>query len=125
MKKLFFLSLFAMTLLTLSCSKDDEDKAINPNLVGNWSGTYDGDDQGVWTVTVSSTGNVTGTASSAFTSDSADIRGQVSDSGTLSATIGNVNDREFIGQLGDNNEAMGTWVDAGRDYDGAWEGSKN
>ena len=125
MKKLFFLSLLAMTLVTISCSKDDEAKAINPSLVGNWSGTYDGDDQGVWTVTVSSTGNVNGTASSAFTADSENITGQVSDSGTLSATIGNVEDREFIGQLGENNEAMGTWIDAGRDYDGTWVGSKN
>lgn len=125
MKKLFILPLLAIVLITVSCSKDDEDKAINPNLVGNWSGTYDGDDEGVWTVNVSRTGNVTGTASSAFTADSEDIRGQVSDSGTLSATIGNVEDREFIGQLSENNEAMGTWIDASRDYDGTWVGSKN
>ncbi|MBC2845087.1 hypothetical protein [Winogradskyella flava] len=114
-----------MTCINISCSKDEDGEEISAHLVGNWSGTYDGDDEGVWSVTVSRSGNVTGTATSLFSSDSADITGTVSDSGTLSATIGNSENREFIGQLEEDNEAMGTWVDTVRDYDGTWVGSKN
>ncbi|MGV6832206.1 MAG: hypothetical protein ACWA5P_11680 [bacterium] len=126
MKKLVYLSLVIIALAFTSCSDDDgNERQINENLVGNWSGTYSGDDQGVWVVTVSSNGRVTGTVTSTFTTDSASISGEVSDSGSLSATIGNAENREFVGQLEENNEAMGTWIDNERDQDGTWVGTKN
>lgn len=125
MKKLFFLPLLVITLIITSCSEDEQGEEINTELIGNWAGTYTGDDRGVWTVNVSSTGNVTGTATSSFTQDSANITGRVSDNGTLSATIGSSEEREFVGQLGENNEASGTWVDSRRDQNGTWTGRKN
>jgi len=124
MKKLLILPLF-MSSLASSCSTDEQSEEFDSYLVGNWSGTYSGDDRGIWTVTVSDTGRVTGTATSAFTSDSQNINGQVSSSGSLSATLGNTEDREFVGQLGQNNQASGTWVDNGRDQNGSWTGQKN
>ncbi|WP_350285744.1 hypothetical protein [uncultured Croceitalea sp.] len=125
MKKLLFLPLLITMLVGTSCSEDEEGEAISVDLVGNWSGTYSGGDRGVWTVNVSKTGNVTGTATSTFASQSAAITGKVTDSGVLSATLGNSEDREFIGQLNENNEAMGTWVDTRRDQNGTWVGSKD
>lgn len=125
MRKLIFWSALILTLVNTSCSDDEESEEINANLIGSWSGTYSGDDRGVWTVNVSASGNVTGTATSSFTSDSADIMGRVNESGSLSATLGNSEDREFVGQLDENNEAVGTWVDARRGLNGTWEGQKN
>lgn len=125
MKKLIFLPVLLVILFNTSCSNDEEGEEINANLVGSWSGTYSGDDRGIWTVNVSSSGNVTGTATSSFTQDSADINGRVSDNGALSATAGSSEERTFVGQLGDDNEAGGTWVDERRDQNGTWTGRKN
>ncbi|MCW5515330.1 hypothetical protein [Muriicola sp. Z0-33] len=124
MKKLFFLPALVLMLISIACTKDEEGEKINSNLTGSWIGTYTGDDRGVWTVNVSSTGKVTGTATSSYTSDSADIKGEVSDNGALSATLGNSEDRSFVGQLREDNEATGTWIDERRDQDGTWTGSK-
>lgn len=125
MKKLMYVTICMLLLAVTACSEDDGGQEINPDLVGSWSGTYTGDDRGVWTVNVSSSGNVTGTATSTFTQDSAPIRGSVNDSGLLSATAGSSEEREFVGQLNENNQAAGTWVDNRRDQDGTWQGAKN
>ncbi len=125
MKKLMYLPALIVVLISISCSNDDGGEEIDASLVGSWSGTYSGDDRGIWTVNVSDTGTVTGTATSSFTSDSAAIRGSVTESGSLSATLGNSEDREFVGQLDQNNEAGGTWVDTRRDQNGTWVGRKN
>ena len=124
MKKPIYLPVLILMLICFSCSKDEEGEKINTNLTGSWIGTYTGNDRGVWTVNVSSTGKVTGTATSSFTSDSAAINGKVSDNGALSATLGNSEDRSFVGQLGGDNVATGTWIDERRDQNGTWTGSK-
>ncbi|NJB70013.1 hypothetical protein GGR42_000475 [Saonia flava] len=124
MKKLLFLPILIFTIAITSCSKDEQDVNIDSNLTGTWNGAYSGDDRGIWTVNVDANGNVSGTATSAYTQDSQNISGKVTDNGTLSATLGNTDDREFVGQLKENNEATGTWIDAGRNMEGTWEGSK-
>ena len=124
-QKLIFLLIFLLVFVGSSCSNDEEGETINANLVGSWSGTYTGDDRGVWTVNVSASGNVSGTATSTFASESAAITGSVSGSGVLSATLGNSENREFVGQLGEDNAANGTWVDTQRDQNGTWVGQKN
>ena len=68
---------------------------------------------------------VGGSGGSGGSSDSQEINGRVNSSGSLSATLGNTEDREFIGQLSGSNEASGTWVDTGRDFSGSWVGQKN
>ena len=125
MKKLIFLPVFLVVILCASCSNDEGGGDIDSSIVGRWSGTYSGDDRGIWTVTVSSSGSVSGTATSSFTQDSAPINGRVTNNGQLSATLGNSEDREFVGQLEENNEAMGTWIDTRRGQDGTWFGTKN
>lgn len=122
MKKLMYLPILMGMLLNLSC--ESEEVEVSSNLSGTWNGSYSGDDRGVWVVTVDSNGNVNGTATSSFTNDSSPINGKVSDNGALSATLGNTTDREFVGQLKENNEAIGTWIDSGRDFEGTWEGTK-
>jgi len=124
-QKLVVLPIFLMILIGSSCSNDEEADTIDSNLVGSWSGTYSGDDRGVWTVNVNASGQVTGTATSTFTTDSAAISGSVSSNGTLSATLGNSENREFVGQLEEDNTASGTWVDTQRDQTGTWVGQKN
>lgn len=124
MKKLIFLPALILLFIGTSCSEDGGEE-IDSSFVGSWSGTYSGDDRGIWTVNVSASGNVTGTATSSFTQDSADINGRVTDNGALSATVGSSEDRTFVGQLGDDNEAGGTWVDDRRDQNGTWTGRKN
>lgn len=124
-QKLFFIPVLMLAVIASSCSNDEEAQTINASLVGSWSGTYSGDDRGTWTVNVSTSGNVTGTATSTLASESAAITGSVSSSGVLSATLGNSENREFIGQLGEDNSASGTWVDTERDQNGTWEGQKN
>ena len=114
-----------MILIVSSCSNDEEADTIDSKLVGSWSGTYSGDDRGVWTVNVNASGQVTGTATSTFTTDSAAISGSVSSNGTLSATLGNSENREFVGLLEEDNTASGTWVDTQRDQSGTWAGQKN
>ena len=57
MKNLLIL-LTIFTLVFQSCDNDDdpiEDVIVSP-LAGNWSGTYDGDDSGTWTMEISDTG---------------------------------------------------------------------
>ena len=125
LQKLIVLPIFLVLFIGSSCSNDEDAETINANLVGSWSGTYSGDDRGVWTVNVSASGNVSGTATSTFTTDSAAISGSVSSNGTLSATLGNSENREFVGQLGEDNAANGTWVDTQRDQNGTWVGQKN
>ena len=125
MKKLVYLPVLIVLSVLISCSGEESGEEIDASLVGTWSGTYSGDDRGVWNVTVSSTGRVSGTAVSGFTSDSQEINGRVNSSGSLSATLGNTEDREFVGQLSGSNEASGTWVDTGRDFSGSWVGQKN
>ena len=124
-QKLVVLPIFFMILIVSSCSNDEEADTIDSKLVGSWSGTYSGDDRGVWTVNVNASGQVTGTATSTFTTDSAAISGSVSSNGTLSATLGNSENREFVGLLEEDNTASGTWVDTQRDQSGTWAGQKN
>ncbi|WP_423998080.1 hypothetical protein [Maribacter sp. IgM3_T14_3] len=108
MKKLIFLPVLMLFFFNTSCTKDEDGEEIDASFVGNWSGTYSGDDRGIWTVNVSATGKVTGTATSSFTSDSADINGHITENGALSATIGSSEARTFVGQLIDNEQASGT-----------------
>ena len=124
MKKIMYVPMLVLMMVNLSCSKDEQAQPINSSLTGNWNGTYSGDDRGIWVVSVDENGNVTGTATSSFTSDSSPITGKVTENGMLAATLGNTEDGEFIGQLRENNEANGTWVDAGREMEGTWQGSK-
>lgn len=124
MKKLFFLPILIFTILITSCSSDNNNSSSS-SFEGNWRGQYTGnDDNGNWTVNINSNGVVTGTATSNVFLESYDINGNVTDDGTLTATIGTSSvGGSFVGVLSGNN-AAGTWTNTDLGYDGNWIGSK-
>ena len=85
----------AVTLTFQSCSSDD-DPIISP-VAGTWSGTYDGDDSGTWTVEYSDSGDFVkgssysnnaqesfATVSATYTADG--VGTSVSENGTVGTT---------------------------------------
>ena len=125
MKKIIFLFVLTGIIVNTSCSTDDGENSIDSRLTGTWSGTYSGDDRGIWTVFVDSDGEVNGVATSSRNSDTFDIEGIVSDNGTLSATLGTTeDDGEFVGQLDSDDDAIGTWSNGQEEANGTWEGEK-
>ncbi|NAS13165.1 hypothetical protein [Poritiphilus flavus] len=121
MKKLIFFPILILAILNTSCSEDE----IDSSLAGNWSGTYTGDDRGAWTVNVNSSGVVTGVATSSRNSETYAINGTVAENGMLSATLGTTTEGgEFVGQLREDNEAIGTWSNAGANASGSWNGER-
>lgn len=127
MKNLFRkTTLLLILIINFSCSNNDDSPSnINSNFVGDWSGTFNGDDAGTWEVNVSSNGNVSGTAHSTTFSDNYQIQGSVNNNGELTATIGTSDvGGEFIGQLNGNN-ANGIWNNSEAEMSGDWIGTKN
>ncbi|UGS22930.1 hypothetical protein [Flavobacterium channae] len=118
--------LILILIINFSClNNDDSSSNINSNFVGNWSGTFNGDDTGTWDVNVSSNGTVSGTAYSITFSDNYQIQGSVNNNGELTATIGTSDvGGEFIGQLNGNN-ANGIWNNSEAEMNGNWIGTKN
>ena len=127
MKNLFRkTTLILILIINFSCSNNDDSSTnINSNFVGDWSGTFNGDDAGTWEVNVSSNGTVSGTAHSTTFSDNYQIQGNVNNNGELTATIGTSDvGGEFIGQLSGNN-ANGIWNNSEAEMGGDWIGTKN
>ena len=124
MKKLILLPIQFLTILTTSCSSESEN-SNNSSFEGNWSGQFTGiNDNGTWTVNINSNGVVSGTAISNVFSDTYNINGNVSENGTLTATLGTTSvGGSFIGELIGNN-ASGTWTNTSLGYNGNWTGSK-
>ena len=125
MKKLIAI-LLCLPLLFTTCKKEEEEEN-NPDspFVGYWSGNYSGDYDGHWNGTISSSGDINGTA----TIDESpgleiDLNGTVTNSGiaNFAATTGTgslgVN---FIGEL-NGNSGSGTWSSATDSSIGTWDG---
>ncbi len=116
------LTLFAVSMILISCKKESEYK----DYEGNWSGTYTGDDTGTWNVNIDDEGKVTGSA----VSDSLPFftltgEGEISKDGELNTTISNFGiSIVFKGQAKDNS-ISGTWSYVGQDFSGTWSGKKN
>lgn len=119
MKKLFFL-LF-ISIISVACSNSDDDNIFS----GNWKGIYNGTDNGNWIMTVSETGNITGTVHSVDYNQDFTVSGTVNDNGQLNAVIGSVsNGGVFTGQL-NGNSGNGTWSNnLGTPHSGNWSGNK-
>ena len=56
MKKI--LLLVVMTLLLVSCNREDD--VVRSSFQGVWSGIYQGNDSGTWKVNVAEDGSITG-----------------------------------------------------------------
>lgn len=132
MKKHFLtICLFsALTFGFVSCNSKDDDTTQEikiDNYVGNWSGTFSGEETGTWTMKVQETGKITGEV--IYNSNNImdlEIRGRVSENGTVNTTThyGNMNIGTFNGTM-KGNSASGIWVDNDDDTEGTWKGSKN
>lgn len=122
MKKLFLLLL--MMFLLIGCSSDEDSLY---DYIGTWSGTYEGNDKGVWNFVVASDGKITGTMHSEQNEENYTISGRLSTSGELTAVIGLPSDGEFRGTLSADKKGNGTWVNSvpTPERSGTWTGEKN
>ena len=88
MKKLFYLFL---VLGLFNCSSESADDNINPNLEsefkGLWSGSFSGEDNGTWTLTVQNTGIVVGSFTSKDHNEIHSFSGSVDENGDILASI--------------------------------------
>jgi len=124
--KIFKTALLAfVTFLFISCSKNDDDSSTNFTYQGTWSGTYTGtQDNGTWTIYVSSLGGAAGTSTSNVFSNNSELNGNVNSEGELLLTIGTSNSAIFKGQMNQDGTASGDWVKVSLGMNGSWTGVK-
>ncbi len=88
---------------------------------GDYSGTLGGDDAGMWQITVTATGSISGTA--AGNSGPVTVKGQISANGT--AVMGSsAGGATFTGTLDLSGNIKGNWVNVGTLKQGNFTGSK-
>ena len=90
MKKLFYLFL-VLGLFACNIEPVDDTININPNLEsefkGLWSGSFSGEDNGTWTLTVQNTGIVVGSFTSKDHNEIHSFSGSVDENGDILASI--------------------------------------
>ena len=115
------LTIVLAAFLLFACKKDND--APPSQYEGNWKGVYSGDESGTWNININEEGIVTGSAKS-NANKTYELNGNVTNSGTFSATAGSTSTgTTFTGQLSENN-ASGTWKNALVNVKGVWSGSK-
>lgn len=122
MKKLFLLVL--TTFLLIGCSSTDETIS---DYIGTWSGTYEGNDTGLWNLVVASDGKVTGTMHSETNNENYNISGYLNSSGQLTADLGLPADGQFTGTLNTDEKGNGNWTNNVPEpaRSGSWTGEKD
>ena len=123
MKKLFYLFL-VLGLFACSNESVDDNININPNLEsefkGLWSGSFSGEDNGTWTLTVQNTGIVVGSFTSKDHNEIHSFSGSVDENGDILASIVLENvTGSFAGNL-NNGLSSGSYSVSSRD--GVFEG---
>jgi hypothetical protein len=123
MKKLFYLFL-VLGLFACSNESVDDNININPNLEsefkGLWSGSFSGEDNGTWTLTVQNTGIVVGSFTSKDHNEIHSFSGSVDENGDILASIVLENvTGSFTGNL-NNGLSSGSYSVSSRD--GVFEG---
>lgn len=121
MKKLFLL--FLMAFLFIGCSSNDD---TIYDYVGTWSGTYDGNDKGVWNIVVDTNGKVVGTMHSDVNNENYNISGNLSETGDLNASVGLPSQGNFKGTLNTDKKGNGSWSNSipTPARSGSWKGDK-
>lgn len=121
MKKLFLLLLTAF--LFIGCSSDDD---TIYDYVGTWSGSYDGNDKGVWNFVVDESGKVVGTMHSDVNNENYSITGNLSETGDLNARVGLPSQGDFKGTLTTEKKGNGNWSNSipTPAKSGTWKGEK-
>ncbi|NCP58701.1 MAG: hypothetical protein GW839_00150 [Flavobacteriales bacterium] len=122
MKKQILLITIILGLMTLSCSKNDDQDS---EYQGTWTGTFSGiQDNGTWTANIDSNGKLTGTTNSTVLKISLSLNGNVSSSGVFIATAGSAsNSAEFNGKMS-GTTGSGTWANTKAGINGTWSGNK-
>ena len=123
MKKLFYLFL-VLGLFACNIESVDDTININPNLEsefkGLWSGSFSGEDNGTWTLTVQNTGIVVGSFTSKDHNEIHSFSGSVDENGDILASIVLENvTGSFSGNL-NNGLSSGSYSVSSRD--GVFEG---
>jgi len=123
MKK-FLYTFLAVSILFSACKKDDDTTTpITNQFSGNWTGTFSGDDSGVWAATISANGVVNGSSTNA-NEDAQSLSGSVTNSGSFLATVGTGSlGTDFTGTLS-GNTGNGLWENLYYDLTGTWTGIK-
>jgi len=123
MKKILLIVLLIPLLFTTCKKEEDNTSSTSSQFSGSWTGTYSGDDSGVWAATISSTGDVNGNSTNA-NGDNQTLSGSVTNSGSFSATVGTGTlGSNFVGQFS-GNSGSGTWSNSSVGFTGTWEGDK-
>lgn len=128
MLKQTFITVFLIAgfVSLVSCDSDDN-TTVNPyaQFQGNWSGTFSGDDEGIWRVTIDENGVATGVLESNTAFAPFDLEGQVSANGEVSAEYYDAGG-QLAGQLSGIMTATtvsGNWS-SGWGPMGTWSGNK-
>lgn len=127
-------TLTLLLFMVTSCSKEDDPVVTTPDPTpqptehaykGDWSGTFEGDDNGTWEMTVDKDGKFTGNAFSNNGQSSLPMTGSIDDKGVFTAEI-DVNGviLDFTGQGVDGKTASGTWHNPDANISGTWSGAK-
>ena len=129
MLKQTFITVFLIVgLLSLVSCDSDDNTTVNPyaQFQGNWSGTFSGDDEGIWRVTIDENGVATGVLESNTAFAPFDLEGQVSANGEVSAEYYDAGGSQvgtMTGIMIETN-ATGTWSSPSWEMEGTWSGSK-
>lgn len=94
-------------------------------LAGGYSGTYSGGDNGSWSMTVNSAGNISGTAQSAVYKEKYSVLGTMASSGSMTLAIGMVSSGStFRGKVDSSGNVQGTWENLYDSINGEFTGNK-
>lgn len=127
LKQTFITVFLILGLLSLVSCDSDDNTTVNPyaQFQGNWSGTFSGDDEGIWRVTIDENGVATGTLESNTMFAPFDLEGQVSANGEVSAEYYDAGG-QLAGQLSGimtETTVSGNWS-SGWGPMGTWSGNK-
>jgi hypothetical protein len=106
-------------IANFACSIYPSDCTVNI-FAGNYRGTYSGQEFGTFTVTVSASGQVTGTTASTTFGVTNPVSGTLESTGQLSLTVGTSGAATFTGTVSSNGLVSGAWK-----YSGAAASSGN
>ncbi len=123
MKAKLILFLF-LCISFFSCEKEE---TIDYRVLaaGEWSGTFEGDDMGTWTMSIKSDGTLTGGLLSTNVPGITFLgTGNVRSDGSISADIQVSTSTSVMTGTVDGNEMTGTWSNSSSGISGTWKGTK-
>ena len=125
MKKLLY-TFLAVSIIFSACEEDTPLQALGNNnpFAGNWSGVYSGGESGIWSGTVTSSGNFINGVIVSSDQDYYLASGSVSNSGTFDLVMGTVTTGAVFEGNATGNNIIGTWENALESLEGNWSGNK-